>query len=65
MFTVLKTGLGALLLILLKSVTLYMPDTYRGQKRALDSLKLELNMIVRYHGDQTQVPWKSSQCSNH
>lgn len=48
MFTVLKTGLGALLLILLKSVTLYMPDTYRGQKRALDSLKLELNVIVRW-----------------
>lgn len=35
---------------------------YRGQKRALDSLKRELWMIVNYHvgaGNQTQVLYKN------
>jgi hypothetical protein len=40
-------------------------STCRGQKRALDPLELELTNLVRYMdaGNQTQVTWKSSQCS--
>lgn len=37
-------------------------------KGALDLLGLELQMVVGHHvdvGNQTQVPYKSSQCSNH
>ena len=37
-----------------------------SQKRALDLLELELQMIVSYHvcaGYRTLVLWKSSQCS--
>ena len=39
------------------------PDTLRGQKRELDPLELELNMILSHHvgaGNGTQVLWKSS-----
>lgn len=55
-----------IIVIIKVCVTLYMPDTYRGQKRALDPLKLALNMVVSYNVVLGIKPLeKSNQCCNH
>lgn len=47
----------------------YLPDVQRGQNRALDPLKLELQTVVSHYvgaGDGAQVLWKiSSKMQNH
>ena len=43
-----------------------LPATCGGQKKALDPLELQLQMVVSLHvgsGNLTQVLWKNSQCS--
>jgi hypothetical protein len=45
--------------------TKHMPDTHKGQKRALDTLGLKLQMVVNHHvgkGNQIPVLWKRHQC---
>ena len=44
------------------------PGAHRSQGKALALLELEFETVVSCHvdvGNQTQVPYKSSQCSNH
>ena len=46
--------------------TMYVVGAHRGQKRASDSLEVELQMVVNYQagaGKQTQVFRESSTCS--
>lgn len=43
--------------------TMDMRSDFKGQKRTLDPLKLELQMVVSYHvggGNRTQVLWESA-----
>lgn len=45
--------------------TVCMPDTYVGQKRALNPLKLELWVVVSPHmgaRNQSQILWKTRKC---
>ncbi|KAM7327497.1 hypothetical protein ACRRTK_013864 [Alexandromys fortis] len=59
--TTFSFNLFCLLLCLSKS---YMPRACGRQKRASDSLELELEMAVSHvgAGNHSQVLWKSSQC---
>ena len=46
--------------------TMSMPGVCGSHKRVLNFLKLELLMVMNHHagsGNQTQVIWSSSQCS--
>jgi hypothetical protein len=44
--------------------SMFMQSTLRVQKRALDPLGLEIQMVVSCHvGARTRVLWKSSQSS--
>ena len=45
----------------------YLPVAHGVQKRALDPLELELQMVVSHHvgaENQTWVPWKSNNALN-
>lgn len=48
--------------------TTFMPDSYRGQKRASNVLELELQMIMSYnvsYGSKTQFSSKAANIPNH
>lgn len=42
-----------------------MPGAYRGQKRVLELLELELEMVVSHHvGAGNLLLWKNSKCAS-
>ena len=44
-----------------------MPGAHGGQEKVMDSLRLELQMVVSHHvaaGNQTWVLYKSNKCSD-
>lgn len=48
--------------------TTFMPDSYRGQKRASNVLELELQMIMSYnvgYGSKTQSSTRAANIPNH
>lgn len=45
--------------------TMYMPSAYRGQKRALDRLEVELGMVVSHSVSAGKEPESPASAHNH